>query len=90
MLRDSDADQFCRAHAADIMKSCCSCIGSYHSTGNIEVGKALYTTIEDNQVVLDASTDWVAALPDGITDGQTLSELEEPVAVQQFLHRIQE
>ena len=37
-------------------------------------------------VGLDASTDWVAALPDGITDSQTLSELEEPVAVQQFLH----
>ena len=76
--------------AADIMKSCCSCIGSDHSTGNIEVGKALYTAIEDNQVVLDASTGWAAGVPDGITDCQTLGELGEPVAVQQFLHRIQE
>ena len=56
----------------------------------IEFGKVLHTAIEDNQVVLDASTDWAAAVPDGITDCQTLSELEEPVAVQQFLHRIQE
>ena len=56
----------------------------------IEVGKAHYTAIEDNQVVLDASTDLAAAVPDGITDCQTLSELGEPVGVQQFLHRIQE
>ena len=28
----------------------------------IEVGKALYTAVEDNQVVLDASTDWAAVL----------------------------
>ena len=40
--------------------------------------------------MLDASTDWAAAVLDGITNCQTLSELGEPVAVQQFLHRIQE
>ena len=56
----------------------------------IEFGKVLHTAIEDNQVVLDASTDWAAAVLDGITNCQTLSELGEPVAVQQFLHRIQE
>ena len=56
----------------------------------IEVGKALYTAVEDNEVVLDASTDFAAAVLDGITDCQTLSELGEPVAIQQFLHRIQE
>ena len=56
----------------------------------IEFGKVLHTAIEDNQVVLDASTDWGAAVLDGITNCQTLSELGEPVAVQQFLHRNQE
>ena len=39
----------------------------------IEVGKALYTAVEDNQDVLDASTDFAAAVLDGITDCQTLS-----------------
>ena len=34
----------------------------------VEIGKAFYTAIEDNQAVLDVSTDWAAAVPDGITD----------------------
>merc|ERR1712136_708450 len=45
----------------------------------IEIGKALYTAIEDNQAVLDVSTDWAAAVPDGITDWQTLTNWESPV-----------
>merc|ERR1712011_22818 len=35
--------------------------------------------IEDNQAVLDVSTDWAAAVPDGITDWQTLTNWESPV-----------
>ena len=50
----------------------------------IEIGKALHTAIEDNQAVLDVSTDWAAAVPDGITDWQTLTNWESPVQSSSF------
>mmetsp|Transcript_18885 Transcript_18885/g.50616 ORF Transcript_18885/g.50616 Transcript_18885/m.50616 type:complete len:193 (-) Transcript_18885:205-783(-) len=50
----------------------------------IEIGKALYTAIEDNQAVLDVSTDWAAAVPDGITDWQTLTNWESPLQSSSF------
>merc|ERR1712136_574656 len=50
----------------------------------IQIGKALYTAIEDNQAVLEVSTDWAAAVPDGITDWQTLTNWESPVQSSSF------
>ena len=55
------ADQFCGVSGADILKSWCSCAGPNHSKEIVDTAKALHTASEDNQAVLDVSTDWAAA-----------------------------
>ena len=50
----------------------------------IEIAKALYTVVEGNLAVLDVSTDLAAALPDGITHRQTVTNWDSPLHSRSF------
>jgi hypothetical protein len=50
----------------------------------VQIGKAIYDAIKDNQPVIDVTTDWAGAVPKGVDDWTVLEHWQDPVQSQTF------
>jgi hypothetical protein len=50
----------------------------------VQIGKALYDALKDNQPMINVSTDWAGAVPKGISNWTSLENWQQPKTSQNF------